>query len=579
MLLETMVWIAIVPLAPTFADELGLSGFETGAILASASLAALVVALPLGVLADRLGARRVTIASAVVFTLATLGQGVAGSFWSLLLTRGLFGVAFGALWAAGTAWLSDASPERSRARALATTTAVSGVGFTLAPALAGLLADRYDTGTPFLAAGVAAAVVTAVLALAGPTALGSVPRRDLREVLRAAGRSELVLGALAIIVLIGVVGGGVNLLVPLQLRDNGVSAGEIGLVFSAASALYTVAAAVVARLGARAVSLRVGAASALLSGGTILLVLVSDSTAAAVAFVLLRAAPWATMDTAIFPLAAAGAHRAGIGRGSVLGVITLGWAAASTVGPLLAGALADLAGEQAAYATMIAACVVCGLWLWQAGAVAGRASPRVDLDRLYGAANLDELRDEYDRVAGAYDSALVDGLGWNAPPLVAGVAKRHLASDARILDVGAGTGLLGVELARNGLGRLDALDMSPAMLAEAERKHVYGELLLGRLGDRLDCASEAYDAVVASGVLTTGHAPATCLDELARITRHGGHVIFTLRENPTPPGFEEKIRELEADGRWRLVERGDAFQAMPNGHAEVELRVWVFRVL
>ena len=43
-LLETLVWIAMVPLAPTFADEFGLSGVETGMILAAASLAALVVA-------------------------------------------------------------------------------------------------------------------------------------------------------------------------------------------------------------------------------------------------------------------------------------------------------------------------------------------------------------------------------------------------------------------------------------------------------------------------------------------------------------------------------------------------------
>src|SRR5918996_1733001 len=91
-LLETLVWIAIVPLAPTFAGELDLSGVETGMILASASLAALVVAFPLGLFADRVGARQVTIASAALFTLATVGQGLANDFWSLLLARGAFGV-------------------------------------------------------------------------------------------------------------------------------------------------------------------------------------------------------------------------------------------------------------------------------------------------------------------------------------------------------------------------------------------------------------------------------------------------------------------------------------------------------
>ena len=59
------------------------------------------------------------------------------------------------------------------------------------------------------------------------------------------------------------------------------------------------------------------------------------------AFVLLRAPPWSTMDTIIYPLAAAGAHRSALGRGSVMGLVMLGWAAASTVGPILAGAIAD----------------------------------------------------------------------------------------------------------------------------------------------------------------------------------------------------------------------------------------------
>ena len=135
--LETLVWIAMVPLAPTFAEELGLSGVETGMILASTSLAALVVALPLGQLADRIGARGVTIASAALFTLATLGQGLANEFWTLLLARGAFGLAFGALWGAGAAWLSDSLTEERRAGALAAAATVAGLGFTAGPGLRG----------------------------------------------------------------------------------------------------------------------------------------------------------------------------------------------------------------------------------------------------------------------------------------------------------------------------------------------------------------------------------------------------------------------------------------------------------
>ena len=576
--LETLVWIAILPLAPTFKAELDLSGVETGMILAAASLAALVVAFPLGLVADRLGARRVTIASACLFTLATLGQGLADEFWSLLLARGAFGVAFGALWGAGAAWLSDSITEERRAGALAAATTVAGIGFTTGPVLAGVLADRYDTGTPFLVVTVAAAIVMAALVLAAPDAEGESVRQRLPDMLRAARADELVLAGIAIIVLIGLVGGGINLLVPLQLRENGVSAGKIGLLFSVASAVYTVVSAIVARMGARAATLRVGGLAALLTGCSLVFVFSSSATLAAVAFVLLRAPFWATMDTIIYPLAAAGAHRSSLGRGSVMGLLTLGWATASTIGPLIAGGIADAVGSRAAYAVMIGFCGLIGVWLLRTDR-SHELDGTIDLDRLYGARDLDELRSEYDRIAAAYDTELVRDMGYRSPAAVTEFARRLLTSDARILDVGAGTGLLGVALAGAGFTRLDGLDMSPGMLAEAARKGVYHELREARLGGNLDLRTAAYDGVVAAGVLTTGHAPAESLDELVRITRRGGLVIFTLRADQMPPGFEDKIAELEQARRWELVERGDEFQALPAGEPDVLVRVWAFRVV
>jgi len=138
--------------------------------------------------------------------------------------------------------------------------------------------------------------------------------------------------------------------------------------------------------------------------------------------------------------------------------------------------------------------------------------------------------------------------------------------------------LLGAALVARGFSRLDALDLSPAMLAEAERKGIYGALTEGRLGDRLPYDSGAYDAVVACGVLTTGHAPASCLEELVRVTRPGGVVIFTLRSDETPPGYDEAIASLVEAGRWELVERSDDLQAMPASEPEVLVRVWAFRV-
>jgi SAM-dependent methyltransferase len=312
---------------------------------------------------------------------------------------------------------------------------------------------------------------------------------------------------------------------------------------------------------------------------TIVLVLVSPSTIAAIAFVLLRAPPWSTMDTIIYPLAAAGAHRSALGRGSVMGLVMLGWAFASTVGPILAGAVADSAGARAAYGIMIAACALIGLWLLRAGSRTRAPQASVDLGRLYGAADLDALRSEYDRIASVYDSGVGEEMAYASPRAVAKVARRLLEPEAAVLDAGAGTGLLGVELARAGFQRLDALDMSGGMLDQAEDKGVYRDLKVGTLGETLDYETGAYDGVVSAGVLTAGHAPATTLDELVRVTRPGGHVIFTLRSDTALPGFDDKIAELERARRWALVDRGDEFQALPKGEPEVLVRVWAFRVL
>jgi predicted TPR repeat methyltransferase len=188
------------------------------------------------------------------------------------------------------------------------------------------------------------------------------------------------------------------------------------------------------------------------------------------------------------------------------------------------------------------------------------------------------LRAEYQRIAGIYDHDLAGPDDYLSPGAVAAICARLLRREATILDVGAGTGLLGAALLERGFGSLDALDLSPAMLAEAERKGVYRSLVEARLGERLPYNRATYDAVVSSGVLTTGHAPASSLDELVRITRSGGHVVFTLRSDETPPGYEATIAALTEASRWELAERGDEFQAMPTSEPEVLVRVWAFRV-
>ncbi len=202
------------------------------------------------------------------------------------------------------------------------------------------------------------------------------------------------------------------------------------------------------------------------------------------------------------------------------------------------------------------------------------------IQRVYASGDPAELASEYNRWAGEYDTDL-KALGYNAPRGGAELlASRVADKGARVLDAGAGTGLVGEELHRVGFERITALDMSPGMLAQAERKSVYEELVVGELGKPLPFETGQFAGVTCIGVLTFGHAPPEALDELVRVTAAGGPVIFSMRTDYyTDGGFDIRQAALEEAGTWRLLERSAPFQAMPDGEPEIWHELWAYAVL
>jgi len=198
---------------------------------------------------------------------------------------------------------------------------------------------------------------------------------------------------------------------------------------------------------------------------------------------------------------------------------------------------------------------------------------------VYSSQNNQELAERYDQWAQEYDTDLEEDFGWRGPQGTAEVFARHVPKDARVLDAGAGTGLVGQALAGLGFRDLVAMDLSAGMLDQARQKNAYREFHQMVMGETLSFPSQAFDAVISVGVLTVGHAPASSLDELVRVTKPGGHVVFSLRPDVYEnDGFKEKQDALESEGRWQLVEVGDPFQALPKGEPEVFHQIWVYRV-
>ena len=202
----------------------------------------------------------------------------------------------------------------------------------------------------------------------------------------------------------------------------------------------------------------------------------------------------------------------------------------------------------------------------------------LDLGQFYGAEGHEVLMERYDRNASVYDQAMEE-YQWKGPLMMLPVIEPYIPRDGRILDGGAGTGLMGETLTQAGFTNLEAMDPSPGLLAEAAKKGIYRATRQMKMGEPLDYPDNVFDGVVVIGVFTPGHAPANSFDELVRITGGAGHIIFTLRSDITPPGFIERMQGLVEAGAWGLAERGEPFQSLPHGEPEVHHRVWAYRVL
>ena len=105
------------------------------------------------------------------------------------------------------------------------------------------------------------------------------------------------------------------------------------------------------------------------------------------------------------------------------------------------------------------------------------------------------------------------------------------------------------------------------MLTIAGSRGAYGELKQAMLGGPLPWPDGHFRAFFSTGVFTISHAPASGLHELVRITRKGGHAIFTVRDQVLDSGgFQAVFDELERQrngGRSRKA-RGSAAMRSPS---------------
>ncbi|XP_071489778.1 methyltransferase-like protein 27 [Diadema antillarum] len=132
---------------------------------------------------------------------------------------------------------------------------------------------------------------------------------------------------------------------------------------------------------------------------------------------------------------------------------------------------------------------------------------------------------------GDYDKDVLEQ-EYFGPRLVAKKMNEVLNNkDAKILDVGAGTGLVGEELVNKyGFKNLTGVDPSRPSLDIARSKGVYKELIESFVGPQpLPPEDNSFDAAISSGAFLPAHCDGSSLKDVVRLVKPGGLILIAVR--------------------------------------------------
>lgn len=155
--------------------------------------------------------------------------------------------------------------------------------------------------------------------------------------------------------------------------------------------------------------------------------------------------------------------------------------------------------------------------------------PDPDLGGAYALRTPEDHRRYYAAWAARYDADFAARMAYRLPDLVA-AAYAAAGGAGPVLDVGAGTGLLGVALAARGIGPVDGVDLSPEMLAAARAKGCYRRLAQADLTAGLPPLDTPYAGLASSGTFTRGHLGPDVLVGLFDLCAPGAVVALSVHE-------------------------------------------------
>jgi MFS family permease len=349
--LDAMLFGAIIPLLPHFADRYDLSKLEAGLLLGAYGGGALVGGIPGGVLVSRVGPKRGVLAGLVALSLASFAFALAGGPLALGIARFVQGLSSATTWAGALAWVAVSVERERRGQALGTVFGLAVLGFVCGPMFGGV-ADLAGIRASFVGVALVAAALAAAIA-----AVGAPPREPAGQ--GAVGRAlhdRAFLAGLWLNTLPALFFGTLDVLVPLLFDAAGYGALAIAAVFVAAGAVEVVVNPVVGRISdrrGRLLPVRVALAASI--GVAVAFAIATEPLVVAV-LVVAASVTFGGFYTPGMALVADRAERAGLSQGIGFGVTNTAWAVGALIGPALGGALAEAFGDPVPYLLAAALC-------------------------------------------------------------------------------------------------------------------------------------------------------------------------------------------------------------------------------
>ena len=367
-----MLYAALVPLLPHYADEFGLSKGQAGLLVGAYAAGALIGALPAGLAASRFGPRRAVVGGLLVMAVASVVFGFAGDAWTLGLARLAQGMGSALSWAGGLAWLVAGTPRSRRGEMLGTAIGAAIFGALLGPAL-GAAAEAAGQRPVFL--GVSGlSLLLAVWALRSPPV--DPEPQPARKILTAL-RTPIMLAALWLMVMPALLFGVVSVLVPLELGDAGWSAAAIAAVFITAAAVEMVIAPLLGRFSdrrGRLLPLRMALGASIV---VVTALALAGRPATLVPLVVCASIVFGAFWGPAMALLSDGAERIGLAQGLGFGLMNAAWGGGNAVGPSVGGALADVAGDALPFGLMALVCALTFLAITRGRRLVGTPLARV----------------------------------------------------------------------------------------------------------------------------------------------------------------------------------------------------------